>query len=295
MKSLVTGGAGLIGSPLVDALLARGDEVTIVNDLSTGRRADLTAALRRGARLHEVNVTDATAVDRVVARTRPDVIVHLAARPVTRHAARDATVNRIGTLTMLEAARLHGVARFVLALSAGAIYGDADRVPTPETAGPRLGSPCAAAERYLALYRDLHGLSTISLRLANVYGPRGAGVIAAFCAAAVAGREVTVHGDGRQTRDFVYVADVVGACLAAAESAVTRCTNIATGRETSVLELAQALGLRVRFAPRPAGDIQRSCLDPTAAADRLGWQAATPLADGLAWTLAAAVSDPAAA
>ena len=168
MNSLVTGGAGFIGSHLVDALLARGDEVIVVDDLSTGRWENLITALNRGARLEAVNVTDATAVDRVVAQARPERIFHLAAQIDVRHAvadpARDATVNLIGTVTMLEAARRHGVARFVLASTGGAIYGDADRIPTPETARPRPGSPYAAskaaAESYLELYRELHGLST---------------------------------------------------------------------------------------------------------------------------------------
>ena len=307
MNSLVTGGAGFIGSHLVDALLARGDEVIVVDDLSTGRRENLITALNRGARLEAVNVTDATAVDRVVAQARPERIFHLAAQIDVRHAvadpARDATVNLIGTVTLLEAARRHGVARFVLASTGGAIYGDADRIPTPETARPRPGSPYAAskaaAESYLEVYRELHGLSTISLRLANAYGPRQAGgeagVIAIFCAAAAAGHEVTLFGDGEQTRDFVYVADVVDAFVTASESPVTGCVNIATGRETSVLELAWILGLRTRSAPARVGEVRRSCLDPSAAAERLGWEAATPLADGLAWTLAQAVSDPAAA
>jgi len=307
VNSLVTGGAGFIGSHLVDALLARGDAVTVLDDLSTGRWENLTTALNGGARLRAASVTDATAVDRIVAQARPDTIFHLAAQIDVRHAvadpARDATVNLIGTVTMLEAARRHGVVRFVLASTGGAIYGDADEIPTPETAPPRPGSPYAAskaaAESYLELYRELHGLSTISLRLANAYGPRQAGgeagVISIFCAAAAAGRDVTAYGTGAQTRDFVYVADVVEAFVAASESAVTGCANIATGRETSVLALAQALGLRVHFAPARAGEVERSCLEPAAAAERLGWQAATGLADGLAWTLSAAISGSAAA
>jgi UDP-glucose 4-epimerase len=307
MNSLVTGGAGFIGSHLVDALLARGDEVTVVDDLSTGRAHNLTSALNHGARLDIVDVTDATGLDRVVARSRPQRIFHLAAQIDVRHAvadpARDATINLLGTVKLLEAARRHGVARFVLASTGGAIYGDADQIPTPETARPRPRSPYAAskaaAETYLELYRELHGLSTISLRLANAYGPRQAGgeagVIAIFCAAAAAGHEVTLFGDGEQTRDFVYVADVVDAFVTASESPVTGCVNIATGRETSVLELAWALGLHTRPAPGRAGEVRRSCLDPSAAAKRLGWAAATTLADGLAWTLAEMVSDPAAA
>src|ERR1700754_177327 len=178
MSSLVTGGAGFIGSHLVDALLARGEAVSVIDDLSTGRWENLAGALNRGARFHPASVTDAAAVERIVAAARPDTIFHLAAQIDVRHAvadpARDALVNLLGTVTLLEAARRHGVSRFVLASTGGAIYGDADELPTPETAPARPGSPYAAskaaAESYLALYRDLHGLSTLALRLANVYG-----------------------------------------------------------------------------------------------------------------------------
>jgi UDP-glucose 4-epimerase len=295
--TLVTGGAGFIGSNLVDALLDRGDHVTVLDDLSTGRWENLAGALNRGARFHPASVTDAAAVARIVAATQPDTVFHLAAQIDVRHAvadpARDATVNLIGTVTMLEAARRHGVRRFLLASTGGAIYGDSDELPTPESATPHPGSPYAAskaaAESYLELYRELHGLSTMSLRLANVYGPRQAGaeagVIAIFCAAATAGDGVTIYGDGGQTRDFVFVGDVVQAFLTAAERNDAGWCNIATGRETSVLELARALDLRVRFEPERAGEVRRSCLDPSAAERRLGWHASTPLSAGLEHTL----------
>jgi UDP-glucose 4-epimerase len=269
--ALVTGGAGFIGSNLVDALLERGEEVTVLDDLSTGRWENLAGALNRGARFHAAGVTDAAAVARIVAATRPDSVFHLAAQIDVRHAvadpARDATVNVIGTVTMLEAARRHGVRRFVLASTGGAIYGNATELPTPERAAPRPASPYAAskaaAESYLELYRELHGLSTMSLRLANVYGPRQAGgeagVIAIFCAAATAGDGVTIYGDGAQTR---------------------------------IVELARALGLRVRFESGRAGEVLRSCLDPSAARRRLGWQATTPLEAGLERTLTSMAPAP---
>jgi UDP-glucose 4-epimerase len=182
--------------------------------------------------------------------------------------------------------------RFVLASTGGAIYGEAEQIPTPETAPARPGSPYAAskaaAEAYLELYRDLHGLSTISLRLSNAYGRRQAGgesgVIAIFCAAAAERRPVTIFGNGGQTRDFLYVGDAVEAFVAAGERRVTGRCNVATGTETSVLELARTLGLRTRFAPARAGEVQRSCLDPRVAAARLGWRARTPLAAGLTST-----------
>ena len=296
-SALVTGGAGFIGSHLVDALVARGDRVTVIDDLSSGRWENLAGALNRGARFQPASVTDAAAVDRVFAAARPDVVFHLAAQIDVRHAVtdavHDATVNVIGTVTVLDAALRRNAGRVVLASTGGAIYGDADEVPTPETATPRPASPYAAskaaAESYVDLYWQLHGLSTFTLRLANVYGPRQAGgeagVIAIFCAAAAAGEAVTLFGDGGQTRDFVYVADVVDAFLRAADDDGHGRCNIGTGRETSVLDLARELGLCTRFAPERAGEVRRSCLDPAVAAQRLGWRARTPLEAGLRRTL----------
>ena len=227
-----------------------------------------------------------------------DVVHHLAAQIDVRHSvadpARDATVNIVGTATVLEAARRAGVRRVVLASTGGAIYGDAELIPTPERAGLRPLSPYAiskaTAEAFLALYRELYGLSTISLRLANVYGPRQpahgeAAVIARWCAAAAADRSVTVFGDGRQTRDFVYVGDVAEAFRAAGESAATGVCNIGTGHETSLLELVARLHLRPTFAAARAGEVRRSCLDVRMAAGLLGWTAVTPLPDGLALTI----------
>jgi UDP-glucose 4-epimerase len=301
---LVTGGAGFIGSHLVDALVARGDRVTVIDDLSTGRWENLAGALNRGARFQPASVTDAAAVDRVFASAEPDVVFHLAAQIDVRHAVadpvRDATVNAIGTVTVLDAALRRNAGRVVLASTGGAIYGDAETVPTPETATARPASPYAAskaaAESYVDLYWQLHGLSTFTLRLANVYGPRQAGgeagVIAIFCAAAATGEAVTIFGDGGQTRDFVYVGDVVDAFLRAGDDEGDGRCNVGTGRETSVLDLARELGLRTRFAPERAGEVRRSCLDPSVAAQRLGWRARTPLATGLRRTLAETAAAP---
>jgi UDP-glucose 4-epimerase len=301
VRILVTGGAGFIGSNLVDALLARGDEVTVLDDLSTGRLQNLDAALEAGATLFEGSVADPAAVAAALAAARPEVIHHLAAQIDVRRAvedpAFDATVNVVGTATVLEAARRAGVRRVVLASTGGAIYGDADVVPTPEDAEPRPLSPYAASKRsaevYMDLYRRLYGLSTFSLRLANVYGPRQdpqgeAGVIAIYCGRAVDGGHATVYGDGLQTRDFVYVGDVVDAFVAAGDSDAAGCCNVATGRETTVLELAETLGLVPEPAPERAGEVRRSCLDPSAAARLLGWRARTSLAQGLQQTVAAA-------
>src|SRR4051812_8816922 len=216
MRALVTGGAGFIGSHLVDALVEHGDAVSVVDDLSTGRRENLNPA----AKFHEASITEAAAMPALLADERPEAVFHLAGQVDVRRAvadpAFDAAVNVGGTAVVLEAARAAGARRLVLASTGGAIYGDTDRLPTPEDAAPAPLSPYgaskAAAESYLALYRRLHGLSTCALRLANVYGPRQdplgeGGVVAIYCHSAGAGEPVRVFGDGRQTRDFVYVGD----------------------------------------------------------------------------------------
>jgi UDP-glucose 4-epimerase len=210
----------------------------------------------------------------------------------------------VGTATLLEAARRAGVGRVVLASTGGAIYGDAEEVPTGEDAEPRPLSPYAAskasAEVYMGLYRRLYGLSTFSLRLANVYGPRQdpkgeAGVIAIYCGRAVDGGPATVYGDGLQTRDFVYVGDVVAAFIAAGNSDAEGFCNVSTGRETTVLELAETLGLEVELEPERPGEVRRSCLDASAAARVLGWSAGTSLKQGLDETVASARAEIAAA
>jgi len=299
VRALVTGGAGFIGSNLVDALLAAGHDVVAVDDLSTGRRENLAPALDAGARLAELDVAE-DALGELVRRERPELVFHLAAQIDVRRAvaapAFDARANVVGTAAVLEAARAAGARRVVFASTGGAIYGDAARVPTPEDAPVAPLSPYGASkasgELYVALFTRLHGLSTVSLRLANVYGPRQdprgeGGVIALFCGAAVDGRPATVFGDGRQTRDQVYVGDVVDAFLTAADSDAGGALNVGTGRETTVLELAEALGLDVRHEPERPGEIYRSCLDPSLAAERLGWRARVPLEEGLRRTLAA--------
>jgi UDP-glucose 4-epimerase len=295
MHALVTGGAGFIGSHLVDALIAEDHTVAVLDNLSTGKRANLSP----DARLHEVDVRDADAVDRALAEQPPEVVFHLAAQIDVRRSVSapgfDAAVNVGSTVLLLEAARLHGVRRLVLASTGGAIYGEADAIPTPESASPAPMSPYgtgkAAAESYCDLYTRLHGLSTASLRLANVYGPRQdprgeAGVVALFCAARRDGRPATVFGDGLQTRDYVFVGDVVAAFTAAARSSATGAFNIGTGAQTSVLDLAAALQLAIVHEPERLGEVKRSCLDPTAARAALSWSPTTTLGDGLQRTFA---------
>jgi UDP-glucose 4-epimerase len=307
MRSLVTGGAGFIGSNLVDAMLARGDEVTVVDDLSTGRRGNLDGALAAGAELVELDIRDAEGLAKLASEKRPQTVFHLAAQIDVRKSiedpAFDAAVNVGGTANVLDAARAAGAGRVVFVSTGGAIYGEGEGQQLPLDEGTAIaplsayGQSKYAAEGYLALYERLYGLSSVALRLGNVYGPRQdplgeAGVIAIFCGLLRAGGRPTVYGDGTQTRDYIYVGDVVAAALAAAESAVTGPLNLGTGREASVLELAEALGrlggaesFEPEFAPPRAGEVQRIALDASRAEAELGWRAATSLDEGLRLTL----------
>jgi UDP-glucose 4-epimerase len=306
MKAFVTGGAGFIGSNLVDALLARGDSATVFDDLSTGRRENLDGAIAAGAELVEGDVRDSAAVTAAVAAAAPEVVFHLAAQIDVRKSvadpAFDAEVNVGGTANLLEAARLAGVRRFVFVSTGGAIYGEGEGMALPLDEATAVGplSPYGqskyAAEGYVGLYERLYGLSGISLRLGNVYGPRQdplgeAGVIAIFCGRLRAGGRPTVYGDGRQTRDYIYVGDVVGAALAAAGSEATGAINIGTGVETDVLTLAAELGelggtsFEPELAPERAGEVRRISLDAGLAERELGWRAETELSEGLRLTL----------
>jgi UDP-glucose 4-epimerase len=289
----VTGGAGFIGSHVVDALLERGDEVAIADHLHRSPRPWVAAALQRGAQMHVVDVRDLPALRRAFEASRPEVVMHLAAQVDVRKSivdpAFDAQVNVAGTVAVLEAAHEVGARRVILA-STAAVYGDPSDLPTSEHAPiaplSPYGTSKAAAEWYLGQYRRLHGLSTVALRMANVYGPRQdphgeAGVVSIFSGIAAAGGRATVFGDGGQTRDYVFIEDVVRAWLAAADSDAAGALNVSTGTETSLLELTAALDLAYEVAPGRPGEIERSCLDPSSASAQLGWRASTPLADGL--------------
>jgi UDP-glucose 4-epimerase len=303
MKALVTGGAGFIGSNLVDALLARGDEVTVVDDLSTGRRENLDEALANGATLVEADIRDREAMEELAGRERPEVVFHLAAQIDVRKSiadpAFDAGINVGGTANVLEAAHAAGARRVVFSSTGGAIYGEGDgqELPLGEDAPLAPEAPYGqskfAGEGYLSLYERLYGLSSVPLRLGNVYGPRQdplgeAGVVAIFCGRLREGKRPTVFGDGKQTRDYIYVGDVVSAMLAAAEAETSGPINIGTGIETDVLRLVSALAelgrggdFEPEFAPPRTGEVQRISIDPARAERELGWRAGMDLAEGL--------------
>jgi UDP-glucose 4-epimerase len=307
MRTLVTGGAGFIGSNLVDALLARGDEVTVVDDLSTGRRENLAGALAAGAALAEADIRDRPAIERIAAEAKPEVVFHLAAQIDVRKSvadpAFDASINVGGTANVLEASRAGGTRRVVFTSTGGAIYGEGagQELPLSEDAPLAPEAPYGqskfAGEGYLSLFERLYGLSTIPLRLGNVYGPRQdplgeAGVIAIFCGRLREGQCPTVFGDGKQTRDYIYVGDVVSAALAAAGSDTTGPVNIGTGVETDVLELVRLLGelgdaesFEAELAPPRPGEVQRISIDPSRAGRELGWKPRMALEEGLRVTL----------
>jgi UDP-glucose 4-epimerase len=305
LKAIVTGGAGFIGSHVVDALLARGDEVAVIDDLSTGRRSNLEDALAKGAVLHEADIRDPGRMRELVAGEAPDVVFHLAAQIDVRKSvadpAFDSRINVEGTINMLEAALAAGVGRFVNTSTGGAIYGEADSLPANEETPPRPLAPYGqskhCAEGYCALFARLQGLSTVSLRYGNVFGPRQdpmgeAGVIAIFCGKLLDGGRPLIFGDGSQTRDYVYVGDVVSANLAAADSGAVGSYNIGTGVETSVLDIVDALRelggerpFEPEHAPERPGEVQRNALDTSRAREAFGWQPRTDLANGLRTTL----------
>jgi UDP-glucose 4-epimerase len=304
--ALVTGGAGFIGSHVADALLAAGYAVTILDNLSSGRRENLPPA----ARFVEGDITDASAAA-LVREGRFDVLCHLAAQIDVRRSVEDpsfdARVNVLGTLNLLEAVRTASPAtRVVFSSTGGALYGDFATPPSDESTAKDPEAPYGiaklAAEYYLAYYGRVHGLDTIALRYGNVYGPRQdphgeAGVVAIFCNRLLDGRALTVFGDGEQTRDYVFVKDVAAANVRVAVDGAgaagrldQRAFNIGTGVETSVNTLArtlqQAAGAEtpIDYAPARPGELQRSLLDIGKARAALGWQPTTSLADGLAET-----------
>src|SRR5215216_6751520 len=304
MKTLVTGGAGFIGSNLVDALVARGDDVAVIDNLATGKRENLEHALANGAELTEVDVRDAEAVAAAVERTRPEAIFHLAAQIDVRKSvadpANDSRVNVEGTINVLAAAQASGVRRVINTSTGGAIYGEGQILPAPEDHPVAPEAPYGlskfCAENYCALFTRLHGLSTVSLRYGNVYGPRQdplgeAGVIAIFCGKLLEGGRPKIFGDGTQTRDYVFVGDVVDANLRAAGSDATGAFNVGLGKGKSVLDVVAVLnehapdGFQPDHAPERPGEVQHIALDPSRAREELGWEPEVELEEGLKRTL----------
>ena len=309
MRSLVTGGAGFIGSHLVDALAARGDDVLVLDDFSSGKSENLTGALERGVAVTELDVADAQALFGAVGAFAPQSIFHLAAQIDVRRSMADpgfdARLNVVGTVNALEAAGRAKASKFVFTSTGGAIYGEgAERTgELPFTESARCepfsiyGQSKLAAEGYVDLFARTRGLHATVLRLGNIYGPRQdpateAGVVAIFCEVARDGGRPTVFGTGEQTRDYVHVADVVAALLAAEASDDAGPINVGTGVETSVLDLVRLVGgafgrgdFEPAFAPAREGEIERTALDTAGAAERLGWRAERTIEPGLEQTI----------
>jgi UDP-glucose 4-epimerase len=299
VKALVTGGAGFIGSALVDALVAAGAEVSVVDDLSRGRREQVSSA----ADFHQLDVVD-DSLAALVASIAPEIVFHHAAQiDIRRSVAEpvlDTRVNVLGTVNILDASARAGVRRLVFASSGGALYGDTDVLPTPEThacsPASSYGAAKLAGETYGDVFHQLHGLEFIALRYGNVYGPRQdphgeAGVMAIFIERLLAGRDAVINGDGLQTRDYVFVDDVVGANMRAAESTALGAFNIGTGRQCDVNELYTHIA-RSADVDRPAqhgaakpGEQRASSLDIARAAELLGWRPRVSLEEGISQTV----------
>ncbi len=303
---LVTGGAGFIGSHVCDRLLAEGHRVVAVDDLSTGRIANLVEARGYGKAFTFLNMdVRAEGLLPLFERYRPEVVVHLAAqsgvRPSLADPMHDASVNVMGFLNVMECAARTGVRKVVYAASGGTMYGEPKKLPVRETAQGRPISPYGISKRvaldYLAYYERFRGIDWTALALANVYGPRQdptgeAGVVAIFATKMLAGEAPTIFGDGNQTRDFVFIDDTVHAIALAVERGSGRLVNVGTGIETSVNRLYEMLAALTGFAgqpgygPLPPGELRRISLDPSLAAEVLGWRPWTHLEDGLGETVA---------
>ena len=295
MKIVVTGGAGFIGSNIVDAYIERGHEVHVLDDLSTGNRRNLNSR----AEFHEVDIADPQAA-RLVEAIKPDALSHHAAQMDVRHSVADPTfdarVNIIGFINLLEACKNAGVKKVVFASSGGAVYGEQDVFPAAEDHPTRPASPYGVSKRagelYLSYYQQAFALPYIALRYANVYGPRQsakgeAGVVAIFLSLLLTGKTPVINGDGGQTRDYVYVGDVVAANVAALDSTFVGPVNIGTGVETDVVtifqHLRQAVGspIEAQHGPAKPGEQRRSCVDAAWAAQVLHWRPQMILEEGL--------------
>jgi len=307
-NAVVTGGAGFIGSLLVDQLLADGKSVAVIDDLSTGNLSNLERAREQGGNNFKFESLDvrSAATTELIADLKPEAVFHLAAQVDLRHSVDDplldAEINILGTLRVLEGARRCATKKVVVAASGGTLYGDQEHahLPFKESLEPKPQSPYgiskATTMSYLSAYQELYGLDGTALALANVYGPRQdphgeAGVVAIFAGQLLEKTESTIFGTGEQTRDFVYVQDVVEAFIKASEVEKMDFCNIGTGIETSVNELYETMASLLNNASEPnylpsrSGEIERSALDPTYAQSSLGWVSTTSLSDGLSKTI----------
>jgi UDP-glucose 4-epimerase len=305
---LVTGGAGFIGSHLADRLLAEGMRVISVDDLTTGRIANLSEARGYGKEFTFFNMdVRADGLNALFERHRPEVVFHLAAqsgvRPSLDDPAKDASINVMGTLNVLDCAVRTGVKKIVYAASGGTIYGEPKRIPVKESAaqGSHPASPYGISKKvavdYLSFYQRYRGLDYTALALGNVYGPRQdpygeAGVVAIFAARMIAGEACTIFGDGNQTRDYVFIDDVVHGFVRAVERGSGKLVNIGTGLETSVNGLYKQLAETIGYTgepgtgPLPPGELRRIALDISLAPSAIGWKPWTHLEDGLGETVA---------
>jgi len=300
MKALVSGGAGFIGSHLADALVSQGEEVLVVDDLSSGLRENVSPK----AHFKKIDICDFPRLEKVFQEFRPEVVFHLAAhidlRESFKNPVHDAQSNILGSLNLLELMRDSGAQKFVFSSTGGAIYGEASKIPTPETYFAIPASPYGISklvvEYYLNVWRKLHGINFVALRYSNVYGPRQggrgeAGVVSIFISKLIKSEQISIFGDGEQTRDFVYVTDVVSANLAAARFGESGVFNVSTGVGTSVNEIFEKLknlalsDSDLVYGPTVKGEIPRSVLDPRLAKRVLGWNPKVPLDQGLAETL----------
>lgn len=303
MNILVTGGAGFIGSHIVDRLVKEGHTVSVVDDLSNGNLRNLTQ-VKDKIHFHRHSITSAQLSD-IFSKEKPEVIFHLAAHINVRNSLKDpshdANVNIVGSLNVLENARMFGVKKIIFSSTGGAIYGETDNVPTTEAETPHpishYGIAKFSVEQYLFLYKHIYNLDYVILRYANVYGPRQdpigeAGVVSIFINNILQGKECRINGDGKQTRDYTFVADVVEAnMLALQKTPEHKFFNIGTGKETDVNVLYQNIETAVEkiskkkgtmfHGPQLPGEVARSCLDATRAKQELGWTPRVELLEGL--------------
>jgi UDP-glucose 4-epimerase len=299
MKVLVTGGAGFIGSHLVDRLIQEGHEVVVVDNLSTGKRRNLN----RAARFFKIDI-QSWRLERVFRNERPNLVMHLAAQMDVRKSVEDpifdAQVNVLGTLNVLQQAIKYGVRKVVFSSSGGAIYGEQEVYPAPESHATRPLSPYGISklcgEQYLSYYQRVNGLQIVSLRYANVYGPRQdpdgeAGVVAIFIQKLLNNEQAIVNGNGRQTRDFIYVDDVVEANLAVMGPETQGIYNVGTGEETSVNDLLRILVRHTNstckevHGPAKSGEQVRSVISSSKLRQELSWESRTELSEGLKHTV----------